>query len=551
MLKHLTINNYALIDHLSLPIGSGYSVITGETGAGKSIIMGALSLVLGQRSEVKAIGHSSNKCVVEAQFFVEGYGLEPLFEELELDYEAECLVRRELLASGKSRAFVNDTPVNLQPLKQITSQLIDIHSQHENLLLNESQFQMDLVDVVSQSSEQLNRYKEHYSCYRSLQEQLDNTLATAETWRKERDYAQYQFDKLAEANLVDGEQEERERELDLLNHAEEIKLELSRAMHALDNDEHGVLHLLRDAMQSVERVSRYLPALEEFSERGNSALIELKDIAAALEVTANDTEYDPRHKQSIEERLDLIYGLQQKHRVESVAALLALQNEYEEKLQRIDAFDYEIEQLQGELQQASDVLAQSAAELTAKRAAVLPQMQTEIEEKLRLLGMQNAQFKIELSTVPYTGSGSDKVLFLFSANKNAGLQPIASIASGGEIARVMLSLKSLIVAQSAMPTIIFDEIDTGVSGDVAQRMGEMMQQMGQTMQVITITHLPQIAARGKHHFKVYKTDTQEFTHTHLVALSDQERIKEIAEMMSGKNPTAATLKSAKELLSHR
>lgn len=548
MLSHLTIQNYALIDKLSLSIEPGYSVITGETGAGKSIIMGALSLVLGQRADTKVLRNAEHKCIVEATFQVANYGLKPLFNSLELDYEEESVVRRELLPNGKSRAFINDTPVNLNQLKQVVSRLIDIHSQHENLLLNESDFQRDLVDIVAKSQKELTEYQKSYSTYRLLEKRLQETEALALQWREERDYAQFQWNQLSEAQLIEGEQELLEQQLERLNHAEEVKTELSRAFQCLDNDDIGILSQLREATQAINKIGQYLPQGEELIERINSSFIELKDITSQIEMSAGDTEYNPNEKNNIESRLDNIYTLQQKHHVESIEELLALQAQYEEKLERIDAFDHEIESLQGEVNAELEKLQQYATALSQKRLSVKESMAHDLVEKLILLGIKNAQVEIQIEPISFSPTGTDKVTFLFSANKNSALNPIAAIASGGEIARVMLSLKSLVMKQSALPTIIFDEIDTGVSGEIAHRMGEMMSSMGQNMQVITITHLPQIAAKGAHQFKVYKADLNDSTETHLILLTDQERIVEIAEMMGGKNPSEATKETAKELL---
>jgi DNA repair protein RecN (Recombination protein N) len=549
MLQHLEISHYALIERLDIDIHKGFSVITGETGAGKSIIMGALSLVLGNRADTRVIQEGAKKCVVEATFDVSAYGLEAIFDLLEIDYENECIIRREVNRSGKSRSFVNDTPIKLVDLKQITAHLIDIHSQHANLLLGESNFQLQVVDTIAQSKEELLAYKKVYKAYKVSEKALNELRERACTQRADLDYAQYQYDQLADAELKSGEQKQMEQELSMLNHAEEIKSNLQHVLSIFQDDEYGSLGQLREASGALDKVSEYLEALPDLAKRTESMRIELEDICCELENVFDTAEYDPSRKQQIEERLNLIYSLEQKHQVETIDALLELQNQYEQQLLRIEGFDAELEKLEKELQENRNNCKTQAEKLSQKRHQVSTEIEQSMEEKLVFLGMKNAQFKVDISTnSEFTPSGCDHVEFLFTANKKAQAQAITAIASGGEMARVMLTLKSLLVKRQDMPTIIFDEIDTGVSGDVAQRMGKVMQQMSQNMQVITISHLPQIAAQGEHHFKVYKEDTPENTITHLVPLNKAQRIEELAEMLSGKPPTPAACMNAQELI---
>lgn len=550
MLKSLEIQNYALIEHLSIDFDSGLSILTGETGAGKSIIMGALSLILGQRADTKAIQEGKAKCVVEAVFDVKDYGLEELFQLNDVDYDSELIVRREVLDSGKSRAFLNDTPVSLQFLKEVTSKLIDVHSQHANLLLSNDDFQLDVLDSVAQTKELKTEYRKMFETYRSVLKQLKEIRDTALREQEEREYIQFQYAQLSEMKLVQGEQEELERELDMLNHSEEIKRALSFVVDVLDNEQQGVLSSLKDVISNLRKIISYLPVADALQERVDSCKIELQDIENEVMHTLNATDFDPNKKNEIEERLNLIYSLQQKHRVSSVGELLSLQQSFEMRLQAIDSYDEQINALENRLSDVKNQLDLSASALTDKRRSVCEEIERNMECKLQLLGMPNARFVVDLtSKEEFSATGKDDVAFLFSANKNAVPKNLTNIASGGEMSRVMLSLKSLIATKSLLPTIIFDEIDTGVSGEIAHRMGEIMRSMSKTMQVITITHLPQIAAKGGAHYKVYKADTDLATYTHIVRLKDAERPQEIAELLSGKNPSQAALDNAKELLS--
>ena len=582
MLKHLYISQYALIDTLELDLTDGFSVITGETGAGKSIIMGALALVMGARADAKAVRDGATKCVVEATFVnsqqstvdsqqivtpsaslvplkqEDNIGdmqlstlnsqLSTLFEEYGLDFEEECVIRREVTSAGKSRAFVNDTPVTLQQMRAIASLLIDIHSQHENLLLNNSDFQLKIVEIIAQSKVEKEAYRAVYDEWRMTMQKLAEVREIAEKWATERDYAQFQFEQLNEANLIATEQDELEAELETLNHVEEIKGDLLGALSRLDDEQYGIVLQMREVKQNVAHTARYMKQAEALTERLESLYVELKDVSAEVADMCGDMEFDPQRKAWIEERLDAIYSLEQKHRVASVPELIALRDEYEAKLQRIDSFDDEIATLEKELSALSSQLSTEAKRLTDKRSGVCEKIADYLVERLQLLGIVNARIEVRMSAKDYALDGADVVEFLFTANKNAELRPIASIASGGEIARLMLALKCLIAKSAELPTIIFDEIDTGVSGDVAGRMGEMMDEMARDIQVLTISHLPQIAARGVQHFKVFKYDTDDATVTRVVELSASERELEIAEMLSGKNPSEAAISAARELL---
>ena len=560
MLKHLYISQYALIDTLELDLTDGFSVITGETGAGKSIIMGALALVMGARADAKAVRDGATKCVVEAtfvnaqctmhnaQFSTLNSQLSTLFEEYGLDFEEECVIRREVTSAGKSRAFVNDTPVTLQQMRAIASLLIDIHSQHENLLLNNSDFQLKIVDIIAQSKVEKEAYRAVYDEWRMTMQKLAEVREIAEKWATERDYAQFQFEQLNEANLIATEQDELEAELETLNHVEEIKGDLSGALSRLDDEQYGIVLQMREVKQNVAHTARYMKQAEALTERLESRYVELKDVSAEVADMCGDMEFDPQRKAWIEERLDAIYSLEQKHRVSSVAELIALRDEYDAKLQRIDSFDEEIAELEKQISKLAKQLAEAAAILTTKRGSVRESIVEYLVERLQLLGMANARIDVSMSSKEYAADGADVVELLFTANKNAELRPIVSIASGGEIARLMLALKCLIAKSAELPTIIFDEIDTGVSGDVAGRMGEMMADMAKDIQVIIISHLPQIAARGTQHFKVFKHDTEEATVTQIVELSLAEREAEIAEMLSGKNPSEVAISAARELL---
>ena len=550
MLRSLYIQNYALIEKLDISFGAGFSVITGETGAGKSIILGAIGLLLGQRAEVKAIRQGASKCVIEARFDISAYGMEPFFEENELEYEEECILRREVYASGKSRAFINDTPASLVQMKELGEQLIDVHSQYQNLLLNKEGFQLNVLDILSHNDEQLSVYQSLYREWKQTQQDLADLIARAEQNKADEDYIRFQLEQLEEANLSAGEQEELEQETDTLSHAEEIKAGLFRVGQLLTSDEGGLLAGLKESLNTMLGLQKVYSPATELAERLESTYIELKDVSQEVSSQEEDVEFNPERLEEVNDRLNLIYTLQQKHRVTTVEELLALTEEYAAKLAAITSYDERI----GELTTLCDTLynkvKKQAAVLTKARTGAAREVEKQMASRLVPLGMPNVRFQVEMGMRKEPGvHGEDTVNFLFSANKNGALQSISSVASGGEIARVMLSIKAMIAGAVKLPTIVFDEIDTGVSGEIADRMADIMQEMGeQDRQVISITHLPQIAARGCAHYKVYKQDNETETNSHIRSLADEERVEEIAHMLSGATLTEAALNNAKALL---
>ena len=551
MLKSLFIRNFVLIDSLDIKFDKGFSVITGETGAGKSIILGALSLVLGQRADGKSIKNGFEKCVIEAVFDVSRYKLEEFFLTNDLEYDAEiCILRRELFASGKSRAFVNDSPVPLSVVKELGSRLIDIHSQHQNLLLNKEGFQLNVLDILSHNDEQLSAYQSLYREWKQAQQELADLIARAEQNKADEDYIRFQLEQLEEANLSAGEQEELEQETDMLSHAEEIKAGLFRVGQLLTSDEGGLLAGLKESLNTMLGLQKVYSPATELAERLESTYIELKDVSQEVSSQEEDVEFNPDRLEEVNDRLNLIYTLQQKHRATTVEELLTLAEEYAAKLAAITSYDERI----GELTTLCDTLynkvRKQAAVLTKARTGAAREVEKQMASRLVPLGMPNVRFQVEMGIRKEPGvHGEDTVNFLFSANKNGSLQNISSVASGGEIARVMLSIKAMIAGAVKLPTIVFDEIDTGVSGEIADRMADIMQEMGeQDRQVISITHLPQIAARGCAHYKVYKQDNETETNSHIRRLADEERVEEIAHMLSGATLTEAALNNAKALL---
>ena len=550
MLRSLYIQNYALIEKLDISFGAGFSVITGETGAGKSIILGAIGLLLGQRAEVKAIRQGASKCVIEARFDISAYGMEPFFEDNELEYEEECILRREVYASGKSRAFINDTPASLVQMKELGEQLIDVHSQHQNLLLNKEGFQLNVLDILSHNDEQLSTYQSLYREWKQAQQELADLIARAEQNKADEDYIRFQLEQLEEANLSVGEQEELEQETDMLSHAEEIKAGLFRVGQLLTSDEGGLLAGLKESLNTMLGLQKVYSPATELAERLESTYIELKDVSQDVSSQEEDVEFNPDRLEEVNDRLNLIYTLQQKHRATTVEELLTLAEEYAAKLAAITSYDERI----GELTTLCDTLynkvRKQAAVLTKARTGAAREVEKQMASRLVPLGMPNVRFQVEMGIRKEPGvHGEDTVNFLFSANKNGSLQNISSVASGGEIARVMLSIKAMIAGAVKLPTIVFDEIDTGVSGEIADRMADIMQEMGeQDRQVISITHLPQIAARGCAHYKVYKQDNETETNSHIRRLADEERVEEIAHMLSGATLTEAALNNAKALL---
>ena len=550
MLRSLYIQNYALIEKLDISFGAGFSVITGETGAGKSIILGAIGLLLGRRAEVKAIRQGASKCVIEARFDISAYGMEPFFEDNELEYEEECILRREVYASGKSRAFINDTPASLVQMKELGEQLIDVHSQHQNLLLNKEGFQLNVLDILSHNDEQLSAYQSLYREWKQAQQELADLIARAEQNKADEDYIRFQLEQLEEANLSAGEQEELEQETDMLSHAEEIKAGLFRVGQLLTSDEGGLLAGLKESLNTMLGLQKVYSPATELAERLESTYIELKDVSQEVSSQEEDVEFNPERLEEVNDRLNLIYTLQQKHRATTVEELLTLAEEYAAKLAAITSYDERI----GELTTLCDTLynkvRKQAAVLTKARTGAAREVEKQMASRLVPLGMPNVRFQVEMGIRKEPGvHGEDTVNFLFSANKNGSLQNISSVASGGEIARVMLSIKAMIAGAVKLPTIVFDEIDTGVSGEIADRMADIMQEMGeQDRQVISITHLPQIAARGCAHYKVYKQDNETETNSHIRRLADEERVEEIAHMLSGATLTEAALNNAKALL---
>ncbi|MCH5175766.1 MAG: DNA repair protein RecN [Prevotellaceae bacterium] len=557
MIKNLHIENYALIEALDLELHEGFSVITGETGAGKSIILGAIGLLLGQRADLKAIKAGAKRCVVEATFDVCSYGMQDFFEENDLDFDgSECIIRRELTASGKSRAFINDTPASLAQLKELGEQLIDIHSQHKNLLLGKEDFQLGTLDIVAKNDKLLTEYKGEYKEYKQAEKQLKEAIEEAQSNKEDEDYLRFQVEQLADANLTEGEQEELEEEAETLEHAEEIKSSLYSASNNIQTESDGAeaLGLIKQSISELRSVTSVYGAAEELANRLDSCYIELKDIAEELEGQAEDIEYNPQRLEQVNDRLNIIYTLQKKHNVESVKELLDIQRNLEDRLMRIDNSDDFIKQLRQKVSVQRDKVLGIAEKLSKARHDAAKAVEHEMVEKLLPLGMPNVQLQCSVISNPddLSSTGYDQVQFLFNANKSGELKPVSQIASGGEIARVMLALKALIAGAVKLPTIIFDEIDTGVSGSIAEKMAMIMKEMGShERQVISITHLPQIAAFGSHHYKVYKEDTNDATLSHIVPLTDEQRVEEIAHMLSGATLTQAALDNAKELLNNK
>lgn len=550
MLRSLYIQNYALIEKLDIGFDSGFSVITGETGAGKSIILGAIGLLLGQRADVKSIRKGASKCIIEARFDVSAYGMQPFFEANELEYEDECILRRELYASGKSRAFINDTPASLVQMKELGELLIDVHSQHQNLLLNKEGFQLNVLDLLAHDDAELAAYQKLYNDWRQTRQDLEALVARAEQSRADEDYIRFQLEQLEEANLTDGEQEELEQEAEMLTHAEDIKAGLYRAGQALNADEGGVLEALKDCQNTMMGLRSVFAPAGELADRLDSVYIELKDISQELADKEEEVEFNPARLDEVNARLNLIYSLQQKHRVDTVKALLSLQENYALQLSAITSSDEDIARLEAQVKELFSQVTAQAQVLTEARTRAAREVERQMAARLVPLGMPNVRFQVEMGVRKEPGvHGADTVNFLFSANKNGVLQNISSVASGGEIARVMLSVKAMIAGAVKLPTIVFDEIDTGVSGEIADRMADIMQEMGDNdRQVISITHLPQIAARGRAHYKVYKEDNEVETNSHIRRLTDDERVEELAHMLSGATLTEAALNNARALL---
>ena len=551
MLQHLTIKHYALIEHLDIDFKSGFTVITGETGAGKSIMLGALNLLLGGRADAKSIQANEKKCMVEASFQIQGLGLEHFFANNDIDYDAtDCIIRREVMQTGKSRAFINDTPVTAAKLKELGSALIDIHSQHQNLLIRNEHFLIDTLDVMAAQPQLVSGYKCLYSQCRQAELALKQLQEKAAKGQADQEFMTFQLSQLDEAQLQNGEQEELESEQHLLEHAEEIKEKLARTQGLLSNDEWSISQCLRQAAECLDSITDNLPQASSLAERIRSARIELDDIESEVESEGNQIEYDPARLNFVEERLSLIYNLEQRHQVQSVNELLSIAEQLRQSISAIDNIDDNIRLQAQEVCRLQVLRDKTAANLTQSRRKAAQMMQRELTETLQLLGMPNARIEIAITPRPIPDvTGADQVVFNFSANKNVPLQDVSAIASGGEIARLMLALKRLIAQRTALPTIVFDEIDTGVSGTMAECMAQVMKQISEHCQVLCITHLPQIAAMGSNHLRVFKEDSAGTTHSHIEALNERQRIEEIAHMLSGVKLTDAAIENAKALIS--
>ena len=553
MLKKLDIRNFTLIDHLEMALYPGFSVITGETGAGKSIVIGAIGLLLGNRADAKQVKRGCDKCIIEATFDLSIYHsdvLKDFFEDNDLDYEPEeCLLRREVNANGKSRAFINDTPVTLALMRELGEQLIDVHSQHQNLLLSKEDFQLNVVDIIARDRQQLADYRAAFAEYRSAQRRLDELREQIATSRDNEDFLRFQQKELSEANLASGEQEQLEQEAELMSHAEDIKRALHEADYGLSGDDTGIVNLTRSIAAQLRSVADVYPEAQELAERLESCFVELKDISQEIASKVDDVEYDPQRFNLITQRLDTIYTLQQKFHVQTVDELLDRLNGINAQLDNIDNSDEELQEQERSVEKLHTVCVEKAVVLTDMRRKSATVVEQELSKLLVPLGIPKVRFKVEVSPADLSTNGADKVMFLFSANSSTDMQPVSQVASGGEIARVMLSLKAMISKAIGLPTIIFDEIDTGVSGRVAEQMAHIMRDMGKAnRQVICITHLPQIAAAGSTHYKVAKQETEQGTVSTMTQLSDEQRITEIAQMLSGSDVSQAAVDNAKSLL---
>ena len=550
MLKHLYIKNFTLIDTLDIELHPGFSVITGETGAGKSIILGAIGLLLGQRADSKTIKQGADKCVIEAHFDLSRYNMESFFTENDIEYDLDdCIVRRELTASGKSRAFINDTPVQLSMLKELGDRLMDIHSQHQNLLLNKQDFQLNVVDILADDSKELDAYRQTFSEYRKAEQELSQLREDIERNRQNVDFLQFQYQELSSANLKEGELEELEQKSDTMTHSEDIKSALYEADNAFQDEDNGIIRSLRSSISALNGISKVFPDAKELTERMDSAYIELKDIASEISDHLEDIDFDPSELDSVNNRLDKLYDLQKKYRAETIEELITTRDDLQEKLNNIENSDEALESLQASVAKLKADIEKKADALTKLRTKAAQKIEKDMQSRLVPLGMPNVRFSISITKEQPGTYGQDKVAFLFSANTSTPLQPVSQVASGGEIARVMLSLKAMISGAVKLPTIIFDEIDTGVSGKIAEKMAEIMQEMGNNeRQVISITHLPQIAALGSTHYKVSKEETAQGTTTSMTMLTPDERVREIAQMLSGSDVSDAAIQNAKELL---
>ena len=550
MLRQLYIRNFTLIDELDITFKPGFSVITGETGAGKSIILGAIGQILGNRADARMVKAGCDKCVIEAHFDLSNYDMESFFNDNDIDYEPEdCIIRRELKANGKSRAFINDTPVALTTARELGQQLVDIHSQHQNLLLQKEDFQLNVVDIIAHNSQLLNDYRTLFDGYAKAKAALREKEEECEKDRANEDFLRFQADELVKAQLIDGEQEELEQELETLSHAEDIKGALFDADNLLSGDDRSITQSCKTMLSRLSDIGDVYPAIRQVTERIDSAYIELKDIARDISNLAESIDFDPARLTMANERLDTIYTLQKKHHVESVAELIAIRDSLTARLNDITNSEDMLEDMSRQVEDMHRKATEAAARLTESRQEAARHVTEQLLAQMTALGMPNARFEIKFETKELAVDGADRISYMFSANKNVPLEPIAQVASGGEVARVMLSLKAMISGAVKLPTIIFDEIDTGVSGRVAEMMAQIMRQMGRAdRQVISITHLPQIAALGTTHYKVEKTDTDDTTISRMRMLGHDERITEIAQMLSGSNISDAAIENAKSLL---
>ncbi len=549
MLQQLIIDNYALIDHTDLTLDGGMSVITGETGAGKSIMLGALGMLLGQKADAQALLDKTRKCVVEATFDIADYGLKDIFAEADMEYDDVTIIRREIQPSGKSRAFVNDTPATVAFLKELGSHLIDIHSQHQNMLLSQTGFHLDVVDSMAKTQAELADYAAAYALMKAKQGELNELKELNAKQGKELDYNRFVLGELDNAKLEDPDELEKlERQQEMQDKAEEIKENLAMAINALDGDESGIVHQLGDMGRNLERVSHFLPQEADITNRIETARIDLDDIRQTLRDVIERVDFDPEEQRRLTERLNILNSLTQKHGVATVGELMAIRDELRKKVAAVDSFDERLQELTEELQELTSTAQTKADALSDKRQSVFADITSQIESQLHEMGMANAKFVVSHVKSELGPNGQDDIRFLFAANKNGEPTDIARVASGGEMSRVMLSIKSLLSQTKSLPTIIFDEIDTGVSGDVADKMGKIMSGMANHMQVLAITHLPQVAAKGHRHYKVYKEDTDERTISHIKQLTDDDRVTEIAKMLSGATVSDAALANARELL---
>lgn len=550
MLKQLYIKNFTLIDELNIQMHPGFSVITGETGAGKSIILGAIGLLLGNRADSKSIKAGRDRCVIEAHFDLSKYDMQQFFTDNDIDEDlSDTIIRRELTAAGKSRAFINDTPVSLTKMRELGEQLVDIHSQHQNLLLQKEDFQLNVVDIIAKDEKQRKNYEAAYNQYKQANQKLNALKAEIEKNRENEDFLRFQFKELDEAQLQNGEQEELEQEYEMLSHSEDIKTALYQADNHLSGDDGNIIERLKQTSEQLANIKDVYPEVTELLERIDSSYIELKDIAQEVNGLTDHVEFDPARLETINERLDKLNSLQQKFHVRDLGELIETYHQLKEQLSHIDHSDEDVEAMEQEVTQLLENAQKQAKELTAIRTKAAKKIEEEMKQRLIPLGIPNVRFSISLTEKPLSHDGGDKVSFLFSANKSTPLQPVTQVASGGEIARVMLSLKAMISGAVKLPTIIFDEIDTGVSGKIAEKMAQIMVEMGNhERQVLSITHLPQIAAMGSHHYKVSKEETDNGTISRMTELSQQERVQEIAQMLSGSDVSEAALANAKELL---